>query len=92
VSQVLLEICKKLDQDFPLSENVQADSNGALPTNIVQNLPSVYFMKLIWQKFLPKASTFRSNTIVTKELFNFSSKLMQETVVCQYLEVIQPVT
>ena len=73
-----------------MSENVQGENN-LLPTNVAQNLPSVYFMKLILTKFLPKAFTFRSKTVVTKELFAFANKLMIDTVVFQYLETIQPV-
>ena len=59
---------------------MQSDST-ILPASIAQNLPSVYFMKLIWTKFLPKAFTFSTKTQVTKELFNFANKLMIETVV-----------
>ena len=58
---------------------------------VAQNLPSVYFMKLFWTKFLPKAFTFKSKTALTRELFNFANKLMVETVVFNYLDIIQPV-
>ena len=60
---------------------MQSDSN-ILPASIAQNLPSVYFMKLIWTKYLPKVITFGKDTVVTKELFNFANKLMIDTVVC----------
>lgn len=90
VSSCLIDICKKLDQDLPASEHAQGEAD-VLPSSVAQNLPSVYFMKLVWTKFLPKALTFSTKTAVTKELFNFANKLMVETVVFQYLDIIQPV-
>ena len=45
-------------------------------------------MRLFWKQYLSQVNDFKENTHVTKELFIFLTKLMNETKVAQYLDVI----
>lgn len=45
-------------------------------------------MKLFWNLYLKQALVIRSNTMIVKELFGFMNKLMLETELANYLEVV----
>ena len=104
VSQCFLEICKKLDRDLSnvltadsaeenknASAAAQVQAQQRLAESIGAELPSVFFFRLFWNQYLGQALLLRSDTGVTKELFNFVTKLMQETELASHLEgIVQP--
>lgn len=104
VSQCFLEICKKLDRDLSsvltadsaeenknASAAAQVQAQRRLAESIGAELPSVFFFRLFWNQYLGQALLLRKDTGVTKELFNFMTKLMQETELANHLEgIVQP--
>lgn len=83
----LLDISKKLDHD-----KVMALQNGAVKISQLgpEEIPSVYFMKLFWTQHLRQALLFQKKTFVARELFSFVNKLMIETQVSKFLELVVP--
>ena len=98
ISSCFLEICRKIDVDLPKNideetkvnggNSIYTNEDGRLNEETAAQLPSIYFMRLFWTQYLRQLIQIQKDTIQTKELFSFMTKLMQETQCGLYLEVI----